>query len=515
MGTRRIPAASAVLLFAAAGLARAQEARHPVPRGHPRLFGSREELVRLSRERAEDYRRTAEVARRDQADDLAKVFSLSLVAAVEGDARLGRRVVETALRIADGPIRKGHVPFGTDLAIGAVAYDLCFEHWTPEERARFHEYFGRTVDANVDSETHVFHNGWYGYKNWGIGLAGYATYHENSRSPAILRALEEDYRRRAAPALELAGAGGGWAEGYYIHYWLWEWLVFCEAARRCEGVDYAALAPRFYRERAVADMFETYPGLSDYRSYRSIPMGDGGGRIFGGDRDKSLCARRILVGRYREDPAHRAVHAFNERTPRCSVGTHAYMDFLWRDPGIPAGDLAAFRLSHFSPGPGHVYARSSWGEDATYFFFRCGGRFTAHQHLDVGHFLLYKHAELAGDGGHYDDFGSRHDVNYHLRTIAHSTILVHDPAERWPRIRAGEVSGNDGGQRHDFRHHNGAAADVEDWQRQRESLQTGRMLAFEDRGPGSMSRETPRGRTPPRSWNPSSGGSCICGRTRS
>jgi hypothetical protein len=29
--------------------------------------------------------------------------------------------------------------------------------------------------------------------------------------------------------------------------------------------------------------------------------------------------------------------------------------------------------------------------------------------------LTYKHEEPAGDGGHYDSFGSSHDVNYHLR----------------------------------------------------------------------------------------------------
>ncbi len=53
----------------------------------------------------------------------------------------------------------------------------------------------------------------------------------------IQNALEQDYRSRAAPALELAGAGGGWAEDDYVHYWLYEWLLFCEAARRCSGSD--------------------------------------------------------------------------------------------------------------------------------------------------------------------------------------------------------------------------------------------------------------------------------------
>jgi hypothetical protein len=79
--------------------------------------------------------------------------------------------------------------------------------------------------------------------------------------------------------------------------------------------------------------------------------------------------------------------------------------------------------------------------------------------LDVGHFLIYKHEELAGDGGHYDSFGSKHDVNYHLRTIAHNTILLYDPSESWPNIRAGTVSNNDGGQSHAWPHHNGAVSD--------------------------------------------------------
>ncbi|MHC4520765.1 MAG: heparinase II/III domain-containing protein, partial [Planctomycetota bacterium] len=138
---------------------------------------------------------------------------------------------------------------------------------------------------------------------------------------------------------------------------------------------------------------------------------------------------------------------------------------------------------------GYVYARSSWEEDATYFFFKCGDRFTAHQHLDVGHFLIYKHAELAGDGGHYDAFGSTHDVNYHLRTIAHSTILVHDPAEQWlgataydAGIRAGAVTANDGGQTHSWPNHNGAVADADAWQTNRDLYDIADITAFEDQG---------------------------------
>ena len=474
--------AGTFLLYGASADVVAAGTRHPVPREHPRLLGSRERLVNLSRQRPDAYARMARVARDQEADDHAKMISMALVSAVERDMSLGKKAVGMAMKYVEGPIRKGHTPFAHDLARSALVYDLCHESWTETERNQFHKYVNDTVDANVKSESHVFHNGWYGYKNWGIGLACYAGYYENPRAADILKDLEEEFRTRAGPALELAGEGGGWAEGYYVNYWLYEWLFFCEVARHCEGLDYYALAPEFFRHRSVAGMFETYPGIRQYGSRRPIPIGDGGGRSFGGDRDKALSARRILVNYYRDDPAHQAVHAFNETTPRSGVGVYAYKDFLWRDATVEKGDLEGFNLSHFSPGAGYVSARSSWDEDATYFFFKCGDRFTAHQHLDVGHFLIYRHEELAGDGGHYDSFGSDHDVNYHLRTIAHSTILIHDPAETWPNIRAGKVTGNDGGQTHDWPHHNGAVSDPEQWHEQRSLCDIADMLAFEDHG---------------------------------
>lgn len=473
----------AVLSFCMSAFASATETgRHAVPVEHPRLLRSRHRLQQLAKERPEAYARVVRVARESDADDHSKMVSMALVCAIEQDGQLGRLAVEMAMKYVNGPIQKGHVPFAHDLARCAIVYDLCYEYWTADERKEFHDYMNKTVDANVQSETHVFHNGWYGYKNWGIGLACYATYYENKRAPSILKALEEEWRTRAAPALELAGEGGSWAEGYYINYWLYEWLFFCEAARNCEGKDYYADAPKFFRNRAVASMFESYPGIGQYNSRRPVPMGDGGGRLFGGDRDKALSARRILVNYFRDDPSHQAVHAFNETTPRSSVGVYAYKDFLWRDTTVPKADLKTFKLSHVSRGPGYVFARSSWDEDATYFFFKCGDRFTAHQHLDVGNFLIYKYEELIGDGGHYDSFGSTHDVNYHLRTIAHNTILVYDPSETWPGIRAGNVSGNDGGQAHSWPHHNGAVTDPAEWQRGRDLYDIADIVAFEDRG---------------------------------
>jgi hypothetical protein len=416
-------------------------------------------------------------------DDHMKMISMALVSVIEDDTNLGRLAVERALVYIKKPIRVGHENFGHDLARCAIVYDLCWPFWSEEEKSAFHDYMNRTVDANVNSETHVFHNAWYGYKHWGIGLACYATWYENPRAEAILAETERDYIQRAAPALASAGDGGGFAEGYYINYWLYEWLFFCEAARTVEGRDYYESVPEFYRNRAVAGMFESYPWKSARNSRRPIPMGDSGGQKLRRERDKALSARRILVNRFRQDSTHQAVHTFNETTPVSSIPGNAYKDFLWRDETVEKGDLEKFKLSHFSEGPGYVYARSSWEDSATHFFFKCGDRFTANQHLDNGHFLISKLEELAGDGGQYYYFGAKHDTNYLLRSIAHNTVLVLHPEETWQNIRAYQGPfGNDGGQHHNWPHHNGAVADTDAWEKDRELYDIADILAFEDRG---------------------------------
>lgn len=457
-------------------------ARHPVTTDHPRLLGTAAQLQALAQARPAAYERTARVARGSDADRHSLLLSRGIVGVVEGDAALCRQAVEGALPIVRGPVLSGHVPFGHLLAQAGLVYDLCYDQWTAAERDEYHTYLNATVDANTESETHVFHNGWYAYKWWGIGLGALATYHENERSPAILQALETEYRQRAAPALEMAGAGGGWAEGYYIHYWLYEWLFFCDVVLRLQGVDYFEMAPSFYRQRAIASVFETLPGLSQYGSRQPVSMGDGGGRLFAGDRDKQLAARQILVNRYRDDAVHHAVHAFNQTTPTTSVGNYAYKDLLWRDPSVPEAAIEDLPLSHFSPGAGHIYARSDWSEEAVHLLLKASDRFTAHQHLDVGHFAIYRGAELAGDGGHYDDFNSAHVINYYTRSIAHNTVLVHDPSEEWAQIRVGVEAVNDGGQHHDWENFNGAVPDPAAWQNRSELYDIADVLAVEDDG---------------------------------
>ena len=54
-------------------------------------------------------------------------------------------------------------------------------------------------------------------------------------------------------------------------------------------------------------------------------------------------------------------------------------------------------------------------------------------------------ATQAIDSGAYDAYETPHWYNYYIRTIAHNTIVIHDPAEKF--ISRGKEYANDGGQR--------------------------------------------------------------------
>ncbi|MDX8121726.1 heparinase II/III family protein [Janthinobacterium sp. GMG2] len=120
----------------------------------------------------------------------------------------------------------------------------------------------------------------------------------------------------------------------------------------------------------------------------------------------------------------------------------------------------ALPLTKYFPDPaGLMIARTGWTDGihvesgnvvAT---MKLGGDwFGNHEHYDAGHFQIYYKGGLAIDSGIYSgrdvadpsiplEYGSAHDMNYHKRSIAHNTMLVHDPDENF------DGYANDGGQR--------------------------------------------------------------------
>jgi heparin/heparan-sulfate lyase len=129
----------------------------------------------------------------------------------------------------------------------------------------------------------------------------------------------------------------------------------------------------------------------------------------------------------------------------------AIFEFLWRDTKLEPKPIETLPLARYFGSPfGWTVARTGWGEDAVIAEMKINEyNFSNHQHLDAGAFQIYYRGALALDSGLYSggangQYGSPHAQNYMWRTIAHNSLLVYDPAEKFGQKPG---YGNDGGQR--------------------------------------------------------------------
>ena len=161
------------------------------------------------------------------------------------------------------------------------------------------------------------------------------------------------------------------------------------------------------------------------------------------------------------------------------------LEFLWSDRTVLPRDPATARREELPrhrlfPGIGHLLMRSGWDPGATWIEFTCGPYFAKHDHLDTNQFTIYHKGNLVLDtGADYTDTESPHYLNYYRRTVAHNTVLVYQPGEKffwgenlWP-------AANDGGQRMDSSRFWNTVRSLEDWDRTRDLWDRGHIEAFE------------------------------------
>lgn len=128
----------------------------------------------------------------------------------------------------------------------------------------------------------------------------------------------------------------------------------------------------------------------------------------------------------------------------------------------------------------HIMFRNSWEADGTLITYISGDQYTHHQHLDKGHFLIYKNGGLAIDGGGYGNpmYGDNW-ANYSTRTLAHNSVLVHDPEEKPWKGATGTMIHPDGGQQVQVGKQNHKNWQQYMSQKDEEGLNTADVLAFD------------------------------------
>lgn len=164
--------------------------------------------------------------------------------------------------------------------------------------------------------------------------------------------------------------------------------------------------------------------------------------------------------------------------------------FLWDDATVVPRDPVATTESELPrvrlfPGVGHLVMRSGWESDATWIEYTCGPYFAKHDHLDTNSFTIYHKGHLAIDAGaDYTDTESPHYLNQYRRTIAHNSLLVYQPGERFFWSENHWPAANDGGQRMDSSRFWNSVRSREDFRRTRDLWDRGRIESY-DREPGA------------------------------
>ncbi len=120
--------------------------------------------------------------------------------------------------------------------------------------------------------------------------------------------------------------------------------------------------------------------------------------------------------------------------------------FIFHDrDGVAPVEPDTLPRTHFFPTMGTAIARGDF-KQGTVAAFKCSPVYLHnHCHRDQNQITIYHKGELAIDSGAYDGYESPHWKNYYTRTIAHNTLVVHDPDEFL--LMRGWKLANDGGQR--------------------------------------------------------------------
>ncbi len=449
--------------------------------GHPRLIVGGYRGVPVAELRAA----CARPELRGQCDALGgrHVLDDAMRYLVAGDRAAADRVAAqlrglTACR--DGDVGSEHSPWGGL----ALAFDWVWDALPDVERRRLDALWpscaaalARQLDGNGP---HL----WHGYTSLAASeaLVALAIDDPAGRAAALPKAVEH-FRQRALEAY--AVVGGAWPEGYnYLrsHFfsadppsqYVMDALRAWDSAIERDTTEHASLFGTI-----AADEGDWLRGLGHHILYGTLDgYGPGGKRTLlrGGDMPTGQAWPNKQVRPFVDSIArvtgdgHLAKWGRDLEADWPFVGgdgtyhpIHRYslpynlpLDVPSRAPDEPsgaAGDEAAGGALPLGriwgrTDLGYVLARSAWGPGETTLGYRAGAWFTGHQHMDQGHLDLWRKGPLAVDAGVYANWGSMHREAYYARTVAHNTLLIPRPGERFDQHPAlGGTNVNDGGQR--------------------------------------------------------------------
>ena len=361
--------------------------------------------------------------------------------------------------------------YGASRINALTAWDWLYDKMTPQEREEIIvpmlEYitktqpkgkytFRRTIGGPMDGnygETAI---------EWYAGLAAYRCGVRDELAEQMLRRGANlfvkmmDYRERVSSGSGLLAAiTSGYTFGHYPYaslMFLYSWrAAFGEdlTDRWSQMADYPKWVDHALIQGQEPDVTFDY-GIGDAQHRNN--------RVQLGVVMASHMAHIIeLYGDRYPEKAQRA-YALMRRIPEkwrwVSSGTYPFWPYLAAkfDPTmIEKAPEPPEEPYYFVPSFGLLLMRSGTTPDDTYAAFRCGSRYGNHQHYDELSFVIYRKGFLALDSGSRTEADHHH--GYTSQSVAHNTILIHQPQEAlpsfwkaWSYKPDGKVWYNHGGQ---------------------------------------------------------------------
>ena len=380
----------------------------------------------------------------------SKVQLQALDYLVNRDASVAREAITSML----DTLKKTHFGTKNDLSrasgsmllVGGMVYDWCYDQFTPEERQAYVDEFVRichTMECHYPpkrTEPIAGHS-----SEWMIlrdmlscGIAIYDEYPDMYHH--VITMMYEDY----IPVRNYTYKGHNYHQGssyFNVRFTndlnsLWI-LDKMGAGAIYDPAQQYVLYDMIYRRRPDGQV---------------MPAGDCNPAPR--KRPQSFSQPAMLAASYYHDPY---IAYEYERKP--DTEPHMLMlELLWRDFDLKGKEPSDLPLTRFSGTPyGWMIARTGWGQNSVVAEMKVNEQFYGnHQHMDGGAFQIYYRGPLAIDSGSYQGsaggYNSPHNKNYFKRTIAHNSLLVYDPSEKFACWNYGggdktEFATNDGGQR--------------------------------------------------------------------
>lgn len=440
---------------------------------HPRLYFNAETIARLREAikpaaeggtHAAVWQRVRRECDRDLAKSDAELWEIaprlfnataaSLVACYQltGDAKYASRGIAYAKFVAVQTVDGSHEVGQYQLPLVAQLYDGLFPRLNAEDELRLRTQIAaltrRVYEAQRLDEENLFGHT-VGVQS-GLFAGALAIAHEDAATAELLKNVIGNFAYRFSPTHRFGygvegGSQRGWTYGVLRDMDAVLPIFSLLKSAAADGTDPFAREAWWLKPHIQWYVFGTRGDHSFLRlgdTYRWP--------VFNQD---SYLVARVLAREYR-DPLAQWTADEQQATEQVLWGPYHVIDLLWWDPAV-VGQAPSLPLSQWFRGPGEVILRESWAPESVI------GEFTSapylignHQHADNLQFTLYYRGGLAVDSGIYD-WDTPHDHNYYKRTIAHNTLTIFDPEEKFCR---GEGSGhatcsgesrvvNDGGQR--------------------------------------------------------------------